>query len=101
MRALIWSLRILVFLVLFAFAVKNTDTVAVRLFFGAAWQVPLIVALFVFFLAGVLAALLAVAGPFVRLRRELAAARKQIAAAPQPAPAPGPLPDGTVDRLAP
>lgn len=100
MRALIWSLRILVFLVLFAFAVKNTDPVAVRLFFGAAWQVPLIVALFLFFLAGVLAALLAVARPFVRLRRELAAARKAAAANSLP-PTPVAMPvDETSDRLA-
>lgn len=99
MRALIWSLRILVFLVLFAFAVKNTDTVAVRLFFGAAWQVPLIVALFIFFLAGVLAALLAVAGPVVRMRRELGAARKLAAESPAAPPTDTPS-DGTADRLA-
>lgn len=99
MRALIWSLRILVFLVLFAFAVKNTDTVAVRLFFGAAWQVPLIVALFIFFLAGVLAALLAVAGPVVRMRRELGAVRKLAAERPAAVPTDTPS-DGTADRLA-
>lgn len=98
MRALIWSLRILVFLVLFAFAVKNTDPVAVRLFFGVVWQVPLIVALFVFFIAGVLAALLAVAGPVVRLRRNLAAARKQAGQPAAPAANAAPS-DGTAHRL--
>ena len=75
MRALVWSLRILVFLVLFAFAVKNTDPVALRFFFGSAWQAPMIVILFVFFAAGVLSALLAVAPLYVRLRREAAVAR--------------------------
>ena len=71
MRALIWSLRILVFLVLFAFAVKNTDTVAVRLFFGAAWQVPLIIALFIFFLAGALAGTALFGLVYPRLQRPL------------------------------
>lgn len=98
MRALIWSLRILVFLVLFAFAVKNTDPVAMRLFFGVVWQVPLIVALFVFFFAGVLATLLAVAAPVVRMRRSLAAARKAPVATP--ASTPVVASDGTADRLA-
>ena len=83
-----WSLRILVFLVLFAFAVKNTDPVALRFFFGAAWQAPMIVILFAFFAAGVLFGLLAVASPVVRMRRELAAFKRLAGTTPQPVVAP-------------
>ena len=88
MRALVWSLRILVFLFLFAFAVKNTDPVALRFFFGAAWQAPMIVILFGFFAAGVLVGLLAVASPVVRLRRELAILKRNAGAVSRPVVAP-------------
>ena len=42
MRALAWTLRIVLFLALFLFALKNTDTVSLRLYFDRVWQAPLI-----------------------------------------------------------
>ena len=33
MRALAWTLRIILFLALFLFALKNTDSVSLRLYF--------------------------------------------------------------------
>lgn len=76
MRALVWSLRILVFLVLFAFAVRNTETATIRLFFGGSVQWPLIVALLAAFGAGVFAGVLAMAGPLFRQRRQVSSLRK-------------------------
>lgn len=70
MRALIWSLRLLVFLVLFAFAAKNTEPVTLRFFLGTSWQVPLIVLLFAFFAIGALVGVLAMTAPYVRQWRE-------------------------------
>jgi uncharacterized integral membrane protein len=70
MRALIWSLRLLVFLVFFAFAAKNTEPVTLRFFLGTSWQVPLIVLLFGFFAAGALFGILAMTAPYVRQWRE-------------------------------
>lgn len=70
MRALIWSLRLLVFLVLFAFAAKNTEPVTLRFFFGTSWQIPLIVLLFGFFAVGVLFGILAMTAPYARQWRE-------------------------------
>ena len=70
MRALIWSFRLLVFLLFFAFAAKNTEPVTLRLFFGASWQVPLIVLLFGFFAVGALFGILAMTAPYVRQWRE-------------------------------
>jgi len=77
MRALIWGLRVLVFLFLFAFAAKNTELVNVRFLFETSWQLPLVVLLFAFFAAGALLALLAVSGTMLRLRRELARRRQE------------------------
>ncbi|HET6718728.1 MAG TPA: LapA family protein [Rhodocyclaceae bacterium] len=70
MRALIWSLRLLVFLVLFAFAAKNTEPVTLRFFLGTTWQVPLIVLLFAFFAIGAVVGVLAMTAPYVRQWRE-------------------------------
>jgi len=96
MRALMWSLKILVFLVLFAFAVKNTELVTLRFFFDAAWQAPMIVILFAFFAVGAFFGLLAAAPAFIRMRRELATLRRTppVTAGPQVVQ---PLPDVAQD----
>lgn len=84
MRALAWSIRLLLFLLLFAFAAKNTDPVTLRLFFATTWQVPLIVLLLVFFAAGALFGVLAMTAPYVRQWR---ARRRLLKDAVRPAPA--------------
>jgi uncharacterized integral membrane protein len=66
MRALVWSFRLILFLLLFAFAAKNTEPVTLRLFFATSWQVPLVVLLVVFFAAGALFGVLAMTAPYVR-----------------------------------
>jgi uncharacterized integral membrane protein len=66
MRALVWSIRLILFLLLFAFAVKNTEPVTLRLFFGGTWQVPLVVLLATFFAGGALFGILAMTLPYVR-----------------------------------
>jgi putative membrane protein len=82
MRVLVWSLKALVFLVFFAFAAKNTEPVSLNLFFGVVWQMPLILLLLAFLAAGVTLALLAVAGVFLRQRRELSRLHKSQSPAP-------------------
>ena len=72
MRAFSWAARVLLFLFLFAFAVKNTDLVSVRFFLGAVWHAPLVIVMLVFFVAGVVLAVLAMLGTLFRLRRHLA-----------------------------
>ena len=52
MRYVTWAVRLVVFLFLLAFAVKNTDPVTLRFYFELAWQAPLIVLLLAFFAAG-------------------------------------------------
>ena len=53
MKYLLWLLNAAIFFVLFAFALNNQEAITVRLFFGAQWQVPLVLALFTALLVGV------------------------------------------------
>ncbi|MDR1935090.1 MAG: LapA family protein [Candidatus Accumulibacter sp.] len=71
MRALLWCCRLLIFLFLLAFAVKNTDPVSIRFFFDSAWQAPLIIVVLAFFAAGMALGVLALCGTVFGLRREI------------------------------
>jgi uncharacterized integral membrane protein len=67
-----------IFLLLLGFAVKNSDTVAVRYFLGLEWHAPLVLMLLVFFTAG---AALGIAASFiimVRQRREILSLKREI-----------------------
>ncbi len=76
MRFVNWTLRLVVFLALVAFAAKNTEPVTLRFYFDLAWQAPLVVLLLAFFTAGALLGLLATVGTLLRQRRELARLRR-------------------------
>ena len=52
MRVLTWAIRIALFVVLLAFAAKNTDPVTLRFYFDLVWQAPLVAVLLAFFAAG-------------------------------------------------
>jgi len=95
MRYLTWAVRLVVFLFLLAFAVKNTDPVTLRFYFELAWQAPLIVLLLAFFAAGAVFGLAAALSTLfsqrrenMELKRELAAQRAETAAAANPVPPP-------------
>ena len=51
MRVLTWAIRIALFVVLLAFAARNTDPVTLRFYFDLAWQAPLVALLLAFFAA--------------------------------------------------
>ena len=72
MRYLLWTVRLLVFILVFSFAVKNSDSVTVRYYLGAEWQAPLIFVLLVTFCAGAAFGVLACLGQLFRQRREIA-----------------------------
>ncbi|HYL88185.1 MAG TPA: LapA family protein [Burkholderiales bacterium] len=78
MRIVAWAIRLIVFLLLVAFAAKNADPVTLRFYFDLAWQAPLIVVLFVFFAAGALFGVLALVVPLLRQRREIASLRRRM-----------------------
>ena len=71
MRALLWGCRILIFLFLFAFALKNTDPVSIRFFLDTAWQAPLIIIVLGFFAGGAALGVLSLLGTVFGLRREV------------------------------
>ena len=83
MRIVTWTIRVLVFLLLVAFAAKNVEPVTLRFFLDLALQTPLVLALFAFFALGALFGMLALVGTVLRLRREISLLKKSM----QPPPA--------------
>jgi len=79
MRILTWAIRIALFVVLAAFAAKNTDPVALRFYFDLAWQAPLVAVLLAFFVAGAALGLLAMLGTCLAQRREIARLQRNVA----------------------
>ncbi len=78
MRFVLWGFRILVFLILFLFAVKNTDPVSINFFLDSTWQAPLIIVVLVFFAGGALLGVLSLIGTVFRLRREVERLKKTV-----------------------
>ena len=92
MRLLTWAIRLLLFLLLVAFAAKNVEPVTLRFYFDIVVQTPLVLALFGFFAAGALFGILALAGALVRQRRQIAALRRKLPPEGSPPPPP-PVPE--------
>ena len=69
MRYVGWFLKVLLFLLLLGFAVKNTDLVVVRYYLGQEWRAPLVFVLLVTFALGVALGILASASYVFRQRR--------------------------------
>lgn len=86
MRALLWASRILIFLFLFGFAVKNTDPVSVHFFLDAIWQAPLVIVALAFFVGGAALGALSLLGTVFGLRRETARLRRELNRSQPPAP---------------
>ncbi len=78
MRGALWACRMFIFLFLFAFALKNSDPVGVRFFFGSVWQAPLIVVVLAFFAGGAILGILSLLGVLFRLRRDLSVLRRDL-----------------------
>jgi putative membrane protein len=89
-RIVTWAIRLIVFVLLVAFAAKNVEPVTLRFYFDLTLQAPLVVLLFAFFAAGALFGIAALTGTLLRQRREIAALRRRGAAAAEPVPPPVP-----------
>jgi lipopolysaccharide assembly protein A len=83
-RIVTWAIRLVVFVLLVAFAAKNVEPVTLRFYFDLALQAPLVVLLFSFFAVGALFGVLALLGTLLRQRRQIGLLRKRL-----PPPAPG------------
>ena len=82
MRYLVRALWLVIFLVLFAFAVANTGSSELRFYGDFVWRAPLVVLLLVFFIAGFVFGVLALIPGVIRMRIELRRLRRLTAAAP-------------------
>jgi len=96
MRVIAWALRIILFLALFLFALKNTDAVSLRLYFDQVWQAPLILVLLVFFAAGTAMGVLATLATVFRQRRDIARLQRELGRSPRDD---GPAASGGADAL--
>ena len=76
MRLLTLVIKIVLFLLLLGFAIKNSEIVAVRYLLGMEWQAPLSLVLLLVFALGVLLGLLGCSRQLSNTRRELARLRK-------------------------
>ncbi len=81
MRIVTWTIRLVVFLLLIAFAAKNAEPVTLRFYFDLALQAPLVLALLAFFALGALFGVAAILTTVLRQRRELSVLRRQLPAA--------------------
>jgi uncharacterized integral membrane protein len=82
-RVLAWILRIVLFLALFLFALKNTDSVSLHIYFDQIWQAPLILVLLVFFAAGAAMGVLATLATVFRQRREIGRLQRELGTRPR------------------
>ena len=82
MRILSWAIRLALFILLLAFAAKNTDPVTLRFFFDSAWQAPLVTLLLAFFVAGAALGVAAAVALLLRQRRELQRLRRDAGLVP-------------------
>jgi len=89
MRLLTWAVRLLVFLLLVAFAAKNVEPVKLRFYFDLVLEAPLVAVLFGFFAAGALFGILALLGTLLRQRREISLLRKKAPMEEATLPPPG------------
>ena len=95
MQLLAWIFRFAIVLVLVWFALRNSQTVTLNGLPGDSWQAPLVFALLVAFVAGVVIGLLAWLPTVLRQRRELGRLRKAAESRAVTPPAPAVDPAGT------
>ncbi len=89
MRLVTWAVRLLVFLLLVAFAAKNVEPVRLRFYFDLVLEAPLVAVLFGFFAAGALFGILALVGTLLRQRREISDLKRRLSPEEATLPPPG------------
>ncbi len=89
MKILAWAIRLVIFGLVLAFALQNTEAIHVRFLADQIWQAPLVVVVLVFFAAGFVFGILAVTGLIYRQRCEISRLRKLAPPATSVAQSPG------------
>jgi uncharacterized integral membrane protein len=80
MHYLMWIFKLFLFLLILSFALVNTDPVTVRYYLGYQWQAPLVLVLLVAVCIGALVGLLVGLFQAMRLRRQVAALKRELRA---------------------
>lgn len=96
MQLFMWIIKLALFLLILSFALVNTDPVTVRYYLGYQWEAPLVVTLLAAACLGALLGLLVGLFQTLRLRRQIAALKRELRvaqAAQQPPGAVLPPPD--------
>lgn len=97
MRFVIWAVRLVVFILVLLFALKNTEPVDVGFYADyVIRQVPLIVVMLVAFVLGALFASVVVMPASLRRRREVARLRREVQRLQQASARQPPVDDATV-----
>lgn len=78
MRIVLWVFRIVLFLLLFGFAVKNDQPVDLKFFLGTEWQLPLVFVVLVSFAIGAFLGVTSTFASLLRNRREINKLRKEL-----------------------
>jgi lipopolysaccharide assembly protein A len=78
LRYLNWILRVVLFIALLGFAVKNDQPITLRYFFGYEWQSSLVIVLLIFFAIGAAVGVFAMFANVLQQRREIAALKRDI-----------------------
>jgi uncharacterized integral membrane protein len=76
MRIIVWFLRLLAFIVLLGFAIRNDAPVTVNFFLNMHWQAPLVLVMLLMFAAGTVIGVTAMLSTLVSQRREIGRLRK-------------------------
>lgn len=84
MRYLFWTLRLLLFVLLFGFALKNSDPVTIHFYLGTQWEASLALVLLIFFGIGAVVGIFSCLSYVYRQRREILQLRKELRARPVP-----------------
>ena len=77
MRYLSWLLKLALFGLVVVFLAKNTDPVTVRYYLGGEWRAPLFLVLSIAFLAGIVLGIVAGLAQLLKLRRQIAALKRE------------------------
>lgn len=77
MRILLWAIRLLLFFLLFGFAVKNDQLVDLRFFLGSEWSLPLVFVILAAFAAGAVLGVTATFASLLGKQREIGRLRRE------------------------
>ena len=83
MRVVGWIVKIIIFVLLVGFAVKNTDPITVRFYLGYEWHSPLVFVILVFFAVGAAFGALSSLPYAFRHRREMRDLRRELNQRPE------------------